>query len=65
MTETPAKLPLGQRGLDRAQRGLDRAQRRGVFTVWLIIFIDLLGFGIVLPSLPYFVQIFEVPAWME
>ncbi|MBZ0138051.1 MAG: MFS transporter [Planctomycetes bacterium] len=51
MTDAPGKL--------------SPAQRRGVFTVWLIIFIDLLGFGIVLPSLPYFVQIFEVPGWME
>lgn len=42
---------------------LSPEQRRGVFTVWLIIFIDLMGFGIVLPSLPYFVAIFEVPAW--
>lgn len=40
-------------------------QRRGVFTVWLIIFIDLLGFGIVLPSLAYFVAVFEVPAWAD
>lgn len=48
-----------------APQKLSPAQRRGVFTVWLIIFIDLLGFGIVLPSLPYFVQIFEVPGWME
>jgi MFS transporter, DHA1 family, tetracycline resistance protein len=44
---------------------LTRAERRGVFTVWLIIFIDLLGFGIVLPSLPYFVQIFEIPGWLS
>jgi multidrug resistance protein len=44
---------------------LTKEQRRGVFTVWLIIFIDLLGFGIVLPSLPYFVQIFETPAWLD
>lgn len=42
---------------------LSPSQRRGVFTVWLIIFIDLMGFGIVLPSLPYFVAIFDVPAW--
>ena len=40
-------------------------QRRGVFVVWLIIFIDLLGFGIVLPSLAYYVQIFTVPGWAE
>ncbi|MCF6228168.1 MAG: MFS transporter [Planctomycetes bacterium] len=37
--------------------------RKGVFTVWLIIFIDLLGFGIVLPSLAYYVDMFEMPAW--
>ena len=44
---------------------LSPEQKRGVFVVWLIIFIDLMGFGIVLPSLPYFVQIFEIPgcAW--
>jgi MFS family permease len=42
---------------------LSPGQRRGVFVVWLIIFIDLMGFGIVLPSLPYFVRIFEVPEW--
>jgi MFS family permease len=40
-------------------------QKRGVFTVWLIIFIDLLGFGIVLPSLAYYVAIFDVPAWAD
>ncbi|MBK9973399.1 MAG: MFS transporter [Planctomycetes bacterium] len=38
-------------------------QRRGVFTVWLIILIDLMGFGIVLPSLAYYVAIFDVPPW--
>ncbi len=40
-------------------------QKRGVFTVWLIIFIDLLGFGIVLPSLAYYVAIFDVPPWAD
>src|ERR671924_170907 len=44
---------------------LSSEQRRGVFVVWLIIFIDLMGFGIVLPSLPYFVRIFEVPEWAD
>ncbi len=42
---------------------LTPAQRRGVSVVLLIIFIDLLGFGIVLPSLAYYVAIFDVPAW--
>lgn len=42
---------------------LSPAARKGVFTVWLIIFIDLLGFGIVLPSLAYYVKLFEVPGW--
>lgn len=32
-------------------------------TVLLIIMIDLLGFGIVLPSLAYFVRLFETPDW--
>jgi MFS transporter, DHA1 family, tetracycline resistance protein len=42
---------------------LSPEQRRGVFVVWLIIFIDLMGFGIVLPSLAYFVKLFEMPGW--
>jgi MFS transporter, DHA1 family, tetracycline resistance protein len=50
---------------DAPANRLSPAARRGVFTVWLIIFIDLLGFGVVLPSLPYFVQLFDVPAWAE
>jgi MFS transporter, DHA1 family, tetracycline resistance protein len=44
---------------------LSPEQKRGVFVVWLIIFIDLMGFGIVLPSLPYFVQSFPVPEWAD
>ncbi|MCA8916730.1 MAG: MFS transporter [Planctomycetes bacterium] len=48
---------------DAAPGKLSPEQKRGVFVVWLIIFIDLMGFGIVLPSLPYFVRIFEVPDW--
>ena len=48
---------------DAAPGKLSPEQKRGVFVVWLIIFIDLLGFGIVLPSLPYYVRIFEVPDW--
>jgi len=44
---------------------LSPEQRRGVFVVWLIIFIDLMGFGIVLPSLPYFVRVFDTPAWAD
>ncbi|MBE7491490.1 MAG: MFS transporter [Planctomycetes bacterium] len=44
-------------------QSLSPEQRRGVFTVWLIIFIDLLGFGIVLPSLAYYVKLFAVPDW--
>lgn len=48
---------------DASPGKLSPEQKRGVFVVWLIIFIDLLGFGIVLPSLPYFVRIFEVPEW--
>ncbi|MCA8936562.1 MAG: MFS transporter [Planctomycetes bacterium] len=49
--------------VDETPQKLSPDQKRGVFVVWLIIFIDLLGFGIVLPSLPYFVRIFEVPEW--
>lgn len=48
---------------DASPGKLSPEQKRGVFVVWLIIFIDLMGFGIVLPSLPYFVRIFEVPEW--
>ncbi|MHC4841937.1 MAG: MFS transporter, partial [Planctomycetota bacterium] len=48
---------------DAAPSKLTPAARKGVFTVWLIIFIDLLGFGIVLPSLAYYVEMFEMPAW--
>ena len=50
---------------DSVPSKLSPEQKRGVFVVWLIIFIDLLGFGIVLPSLPYFVRIFEVPEWAD
>lgn len=46
-----------------ASEKLSPEQKRGVFVVWLIIFIDLLGFGIVLPSLAYYVKLFEMPAW--
>jgi MFS family permease len=35
--------------------------RKSVFIVWLVIFLDLLGFGIVLPSLAYFVHVYTVP----
>lgn len=38
------------------------AARRGVGVVWAVIFVDLLGFGIVLPSLAYYVHMFPVPA---
>ncbi|MBK6684290.1 MAG: MFS transporter [Deltaproteobacteria bacterium] len=39
--------------------------RRGVLVVWLVIFVDLLGFGIVLPSLAYYVHLYAVPAEIE
>lgn len=39
--------------------------RRGVLVVWLVIFVDLLGFGIVLPSLAYYVHLYAVPASIE
>src|SRR5262245_55522563 len=32
----------------------DRSRRRALFIVFLVVFIDLLGFGIVLPVLPRF-----------
>ena len=35
--------------------------RRGVFVVWFVILLDLLGFGIILPSLAYYVTIFPLP----
>ncbi len=37
--------------------------KRGVFVVWFVIFLDLLGFGIILPSLAYYVDIFAPPQW--
>lgn len=40
---------------------LSAEARRGVFVVWLVIFVDLLGFGIVLPSLAYYVHLYAVP----
>jgi MFS transporter, DHA1 family, tetracycline resistance protein len=40
---------------------LSPEKKRGVWIVWLVIFIDLLGFGIVLPSLAYFVHLYPVP----
>jgi MFS family permease len=36
--------------------------RRGVLVVLVVIGLDLLGFGIILPSLAYFVHIFPVPS---
>lgn len=39
--------------------------RHGVRVVFVVIFLDLLGFGIVLPSLAYYVDLFSVPAWAE
>jgi MFS family permease len=46
-----------------------RSRRSALFIVFLVVFIDLLGFGIVLPLLPriaetYAKQIFPQPAWM-
>ena len=35
--------------------------KRGVFVVWFVILLDLLGFGIILPSLAYYVDIFPLP----
>ncbi|MBK7975272.1 MAG: MFS transporter [Deltaproteobacteria bacterium] len=40
------------------------ASRGSVPIVLLVIFIDLLGFGVVLPMLPYLTAQYEVPAWM-
>src|SRR5579864_8226814 len=38
-----------------------RAARRAMFIVFLVVFIDLLGFGIVLPLLPLYASDFLVP----
>jgi MFS family permease len=35
--------------------------RKSVVIVWSVIFLDLLGFGLVLPSLAYFVHVYDVP----
>jgi DHA1 family tetracycline resistance protein-like MFS transporter len=40
-------------------------RRRAVTTVLLVIFIDLLGFGIVLPLLPYVSASYDMPRWMS
>ncbi|GIK51550.1 MAG: tetracycline resistance MFS efflux pump [Planctomycetota bacterium] len=49
--------------MDPATGKLTPQARRGVFVVWFVIFLDLLGFGIILPSLAYYVGIFHVPGW--
>jgi MFS family permease len=41
--------------------GLSPEDRRGVVVVLVVIGLDLLGFGMILPSLAYFVHIFPVP----
>ena len=45
--ETPPGLPA-----DSPNGGTDTANRRAMLIVFLVVFIDLLGFGIVLPLLP-------------
>lgn len=39
------------------------ARRRSLAVVWLVIFLDLLGFGIVIPSLAYYVAAYPVPGF--
>src|SRR5512145_2523654 len=34
-------------------------QKMGVLTVFMIVFVDLLGFGLILPLLPYFADTFN------
>jgi DHA1 family tetracycline resistance protein-like MFS transporter len=45
--------------------GARAASRGSVATVLLVIFIDLLGFGIVLPMLPYVVGEYARPGWLS
>jgi len=38
-----------------------KRRKRAIAVVWLVIFIDFLGFGIVIPSLAYYVAAYPVP----
>ena len=40
-----------------------RASGRALPTLLLVIFLNLLGFGIVIPLLPFYAKSFEAPAW--
>lgn len=40
-----------------------RARKTAAITVLLVIFIDLLGFGMVLPMLPYLAELCPIPDW--
>ena len=51
--ETPTGLPA-----DSPNGGTESANRRAMLIVFLVVFIDLLGFGIVLPLLPRFAEQF-------
>lgn len=42
---------------------MNKSDRGSLFTVFLVVLVDLLGFGIVLPLLPYFASRFEVSAF--
>lgn len=48
---------------EKSESKLSKHDKQAVITVWLIILVDLLGFGIVLPSLAYYVDLFDTPAW--
>ncbi len=55
---------MNDRSIPSTANGPSLATRGSVPIVLLVIFIDLLGFGVVLPMLPYIAAQYAVPPWM-
>jgi MFS family permease len=57
-SESPSTLPAPPTVAEPGQETADRARRSALLIVFLVVFIDLLGFGIVLPLLPRFGDVY-------